>query len=124
MIHGTETEYSSKMTIELDGSKFSTNNGTTNLIEVSRNLYHREVSPSFRSRNLVSRVGHKILETIPPTRQQYSYVYLSKSLAGTNRALTIRRTGVHPTRGDVPGEDLLPAQEASSNPALTLNDPR
>ena len=69
MIHGTETEYSSKMTIELDGSKFSTNNGTTNLIEVSRNLYHREVSPSFRSRNLVSRVGHKILEAIPPTRQ-------------------------------------------------------
>jgi hypothetical protein len=69
MIHGTETEYSSKMAIELDGSKFGTNNGTTDLIEVSRNLYHREVIPSFRSRNLVSRVGHEILETIPPTRQ-------------------------------------------------------
>ena len=69
MIHGTETEYSSKMTIELDGSKFGTNNGTTNLIEMSRNLYRREVTPYFRSRNLVSSIGHEILETIPPTRQ-------------------------------------------------------
>ena len=55
------------MAIELDG--FGTNNGTTDLIEMSRNLYHREVIPSVRSRNLVSRVGHEILETIPPTRQ-------------------------------------------------------
>ena len=69
MIHGTETEYSSKKAIELDGSKFGTNNGTTDLIEKSRNWYHGEVTPSFRSRNLVSRVGHEILETIPPTRQ-------------------------------------------------------
>ena len=58
------------MAIELDG--FGTNNGTTDLLEMSRNLYHREVIPSVRSRNLVSRVGHEILETIPPTRQQYS----------------------------------------------------
>jgi len=64
MIHGTETEYSSKMEIDEDGSMFGTNNGTKDLIEISRNLYH-----SFRSRNLVSRVGHEILETIPPTRQ-------------------------------------------------------
>jgi len=40
MIHGTETEYSSKMEIDLDGSIFGTNNGTTDLIEMSRNLYH------------------------------------------------------------------------------------
>ena len=58
------------MAIELDG--FGTNKGTTDLLEMSRNLYHREVIPSVRSRNLVSRVGHEILETIPPTRQQYS----------------------------------------------------
>ena len=69
MIHDTETEYSSRMAIELDGSKFGTNNGTTDLIEISRNLYHNEITYSFRSRNLGSRVGHEILETIPPTRQ-------------------------------------------------------
>ena len=69
MINGTEKEYSSKMAIELDGFKFGTNNGTTNLIETSLNLYHREVTPSFRSRNLVSRVGHEIPETMGPTRQ-------------------------------------------------------
>ena len=62
----------SKMAIELDGSKFGTNNGTTDLIEVSRNLYDKEITSSFRSRNLVGRVGHEVLETIPPTRQQYS----------------------------------------------------
>ena len=56
------------MGIELDGSKFGTNNGTTDLIEMFRNLYHREATP-FRARNLVSRVGHEILETIPSTRQ-------------------------------------------------------
>ena len=68
MIHGTETEYSSKMAIELDGSKFGTNNGTTDLIEMSRHLYYNEIT-FFRSRNLVSKVGHEILETIPPSRQ-------------------------------------------------------
>ena len=70
MIHGTETEYSGKMVIELDGSKFGKNNGTTDLIEMSRNLYLNDITSSFRSRNLVSkRVGHEMLETIPPTRQ-------------------------------------------------------
>ena len=53
----------------MDGSMFGTNNGTTDLIDVSRNLYHGEVALSFRSQNLVSRVGHEILETIAPTRQ-------------------------------------------------------
>ena len=53
MIRGPETEYSSKMSIEFDGSKFGTNNGTTDLIEMSRNLYHGEVIPSFPSRNLL-----------------------------------------------------------------------
>ena len=59
------------MEIELDGSKFGTNNGTTesDLIEMSRNLYHNEITSSFRSPNLVSRVGHEIIETIPPTRR-------------------------------------------------------
>ena len=33
MIRGTETEYRSKMEIDLDGSKFGTNNGTTDLIK-------------------------------------------------------------------------------------------
>ena len=66
MIHRTETEYSSKMEIELDGSKFGTNNGTTN--ESDRNVsgFVSQRAPSFRSRNLVSKVGHEILETIPP----------------------------------------------------------
>ena len=57
------------MSIELDGSKFGTNNGTTDLIEMSRNLYHGEIIPYSRSRTQVSRVGQEILETIPPTRQ-------------------------------------------------------
>ena len=39
MIHGIETEYSREMEIDLHGSMFGTNNGTTNLIEMSRNLY-------------------------------------------------------------------------------------
>ena len=56
------------MAIELDGSKFGANNGTTDLIKMSRDLYHREVT-SFRSINLASRVGPEILETIPLTRQ-------------------------------------------------------
>ena len=46
IIHGTEAEYSSKIAIEFDGSII---NGTTDLIEISRNLYHREVNPSLRS---------------------------------------------------------------------------
>ena len=57
------------MAIELDGSKFGANNGTTDLIKMSRDLYHREVTSSFRSINLASRVGPEILETIPLTRQ-------------------------------------------------------
>ena len=69
MIHGTEKEYFSKMAIEMDGSKFGTSNGTTDLIESSRDLYHGEVTSSFRSLNLLSTVGDEILETIPPTRQ-------------------------------------------------------
>ena len=66
MIHGTETEYNSNMEIELDGSMFGKSNGTTDLIETSPNLYHLEVAPSFRSRNLVSkRVGCEMLERMP-----------------------------------------------------------
>ena len=38
------------MAVELDGSKFGTNNEATDLIEVSRNLYHGEITSSFRSR--------------------------------------------------------------------------
>ena len=64
------------------------------------------------------------LGTIPPTRQQYLYIYLSRSFTGTNRELTIRRSDVHSARGDIPGEDLLPAQEGSFNPIITLNGPR
>ena len=57
------------MEIELDGSKFGTNNGTSDMIGMSRDLYHKEITLSVRPRNLVSKVGNEILETIPPTRQ-------------------------------------------------------
>ena len=101
------------MAIQLVGlPSFGTNHGTTDCIGMSQILYHREVTSVPPSRNLVSRFGRGILETIPPTRQQNSYVYLSRSF--TNRALNTRRLGVHSTRGDIPGEDLLPAQEASA----------
>ena len=72
MVHGTEIEYSSKTEIDLDGSMYGTNDRTTNLIKMSGSLYHRGVTLYFRSRNLVSRVGYEIRETIPPTRQYYS----------------------------------------------------
>ena len=56
------------MAIHFDGSKFGINNGTTDVIEMSRNLYPREATSSFRSRNLVSsRIGHEILESTPRT---------------------------------------------------------
>ena len=35
------------MAIEVDGSKFGTNNGSTDLIEMSRELHHREITSSF-----------------------------------------------------------------------------
>ena len=69
MIHGIGTEYSRTTMIKLDGSMSSTNNGTTDLIGVSRNLYHNEVIPPFRFRNLERRVGYLILETILSTPQ-------------------------------------------------------
>ena len=50
------------MAIELYGSMFGTNDGTTDLIEMSRDLYHKEMTCSFRSRNLASRVGHEIFD--------------------------------------------------------------
>ena len=68
MIYSTETEYNSKMAIESDGPQFGKNNGTTHLIEMSRDLYDRAVTP-FRSRNLVSRVGHEFSGTIQSIRQ-------------------------------------------------------
>ena len=53
------------MAIELNGSKFGTNNGTTDLIEMSQNLHHNAIT-SFRSRNLVSkRVGREMLNSMP-----------------------------------------------------------
>ena len=53
------------MSIELDGSKFGTNNGTTDLIEMSRNLYHNEITSSIRSRILVSKRGREMFESMP-----------------------------------------------------------
>ena len=44
----------------IHGFKFGTNNGTIDYIEMSRNLYRIEVTSSFRSRNLGSRVGRAI----------------------------------------------------------------
>ena len=51
------------LTIELDGSNFGTNDGTTDQIEMSRNVCHKDMTSYFRSRNLliVSRVGHEFL---------------------------------------------------------------
>ena len=46
------------------------------------------------------------------------------AVAGTDRAHTTRRKSAHSVRGETPGEDILPAQEASSSPALTLHYPR
>ena len=59
----------------------------------------------------------------PPGSSIHTFIYQDNLLV-QNRALTIRRPGVHSARGDIPGEDLLPAQEASFNPILTLKDPR
>ena len=87
------------MTITLDGPKFGTNNGTTDLIELCWNFYHIEVTFSFRPRTLVSRVGQKNLA-------EY----------------TIRQPSIHSARGGMPGEDFAPALEASSNPIPTLNE--
>ena len=42
------------------------NDGTIDLIEIRLgNLHHTDVNSSFRSRNLVSRVGQYILESLP-----------------------------------------------------------
>ena len=79
--------------------------------------HRRDVTSVLLSRN-VSRFGNEIIETIPATRQQYSYVYVYRSFTGTTRALTIRRQGVNFARGGIPGEDLLPAQDASFNALL------
>ena len=69
MLHGPETEYNSEMAIERDGSNFGKNNGTTDLIEMSRDLYHKKVA-SVCPRNLVGRFGHEILGTVPLTTRQ------------------------------------------------------
>ena len=58
------------------------------------------------SRNLLSRFGHELLETIPPT-VVFIRLSIHRSFTGTNRVLTIRRSGVHSPRGGIPGEDLL-----------------
>ena len=75
------------MAIEVDGSKFGTNNGTTGLIEMSRNFYHREDIPCFRSRNLVSRVGHENLlrPSHPPSSSIHRLEYPDHSQVLTPR---------------------------------------
>ena len=71
MIHGIETKHNSnKMAIQLDGSKKNWHGFTgfdRNVPEFE--FVSQNVTFSFRSRIFVSRVGHEILETIPPTRQ-------------------------------------------------------
>ena len=54
------------MAIELGGSTFGTDNGTTDLIELSRNMYLKEITSSFCSRNLVGkRVGRGMYKSMP-----------------------------------------------------------
>ena len=114
MIHSTETGYNSKFAIKLDGYNFATSNGPTDLIEMSRDLYHGEATSSLRSRNLVGRVGHTIPETIPPTQQQNLLIlFPTESFTGTNQALSIR----HANRGSTLREG---AYEVGTNPKLIL----
>ena len=94
------------------------------LYRMSQIRYRRVATSVPPSRNLVNSSGHGILETIPSSRQQYAYVYLSRSFARTNRAQSISRLGVLSAREDTAGEDPLPALEASLNQILTFNDPR
>ena len=73
-------------------------------------MYRRGVTSVPPSRNLVSSFGHEILETIPSSRQQYSYVYLPGSFSNwcepraehtpTRRPLT---AGGHTRRGPLAG---------------------
>ena len=103
------------MAIELDGSKFGTNNGTTDLIEMSRNVSQRghfffslpKPSEQSWSRNDL-RPSH------PPGSSMHRLEYPDPLQVLTPRRVYDMLAKVYSARGDMPGEDLLPAQEASS----------
>ena len=84
--------------------------------------YRRAVIPVTPSRNLVSSVGHRVIEIIPPARHQYPYVDLSRSFTGTNRTLSIdyiRRPGVLSAgRGHAGGGPLAGAGGVTKSPYL------
>ena len=69
MIHGRETEYNSKMAIQLDYPHLVQIMKEQIVSDLSQLLYRREVTSVLRSGNFVSRLGQHILETITLTRQ-------------------------------------------------------
>ena len=80
-------------------------------------MFHRETTSYFRFRNLVRNASRLTLETIPTPRQFYSQVWWSPLTIYRYQPrdeCNIRELGVHPSRGDISGGDLLPAQEDSS----------
>ena len=100
--------FGGKMAIELDGSKLGTNNGITDLIEMSRNFHHKEIT-SFRSRNLVSqRVGREMLESMPratrstptpPGDAAPTETGVARDLAKTQNLIGLRRDSIVENRG-------------------------
>ena len=123
MIHGRGPECSCEMTIQFEGRHLA-QIMEPDSIGMSLILYRQEITSILPSPNLVIRLGHEIIETIPPTRHYLPHVHLSKSFTGTKRVLTIQWPRAHSVRREISGKDLLPAPDASLNPLLALYDPR
>ena len=85
----------------------------------------REIIPSVRSRNLVSRVGHEILETIPPPGSGIHRPVYPDHLQ-TNPAQCIRYASQASTLrgGTYQARASCRRRRPHPNPILTLNDPR
>ena len=98
-----------------------TNNGITDCIGCLRFVSQRghfcSSLPKPREQTWPRIVGH------PRTRQNYSYVHLSGSFIHWYLPRADDTPARHPLSA-IPLEHLLPAQEASFNPILILNDPR
>ena len=99
MIHDRKTEYSSSKINDdpIGMPSFGTNHGTTACIGMSQIGYRSVVIPVPLSRNLVSSFGHELLRPSHPPGSKI-HTCLSRYFAGTNRALSIRRPGVHSAR--------------------------
>lgn len=88
-------------TIEFDESMFGTNNGTMDLMKMSRNMYHKDITSSFRSRNLVSkRAGRELLESMstrstptPPGGAAPTETDVARDLAKTQNLIGLRELG-------------------------------